>query len=179
MYNKAGDFMKYIPYMYKKNIFDIPYERLKKENIKCLIFDLDNTLALIDEEECPVDTMKLIEELKTDFTVIIITNNTEKRVIPYQMVLGIDAIYLAMKPFTVGLRRVLRKYNLKKEEMVMIGDQLVTDIKSGIRFGIKTILVDPLGKKDLKITNFNRFIENRMIKRYSKENLLERGRYYE
>lgn len=179
MYNKAGDFMKYIPYMYKKNIFDIPYERLKKENIKCLIFDLDNTLALINEEECPADTMKLIEELKKDFTVLIITNNTKKRVIPYQMVLGIDAIYLAMKPFTVGLRRVLRKYNLKKEEMVMIGDQLVTDIKSGIRFGIKTILVDPLGKKDLKITNFNRFIENRMIKRYSEENLLERGRYYE
>ena len=43
-------------------------------------------------------------------------------------------------------------YNLKKEEMIIIGDQIVTDIISGKRFKIKTILVDPLGVKDLKIT---------------------------
>lgn len=39
--------MKYLPDMYKKNIFDINYDKLKKKGIKCLIFDLDNTLALI------------------------------------------------------------------------------------------------------------------------------------
>mgnify|MGYP006349104857 CR=1 FL=1 len=59
-------YLKYIPYIYKKTIFDIPYDKLKKENIKCLIFDLDNTLALIDERECPLKTMKLIEKLKKE-----------------------------------------------------------------------------------------------------------------
>lgn len=172
-------YLKYIPYIYKKTIFDIPYDKLKKENIKCLIFDLDNTLALIDERECPLKTVKLIEKLKKEFTVLIITNNTRKRIIPYQMTLGVDAIYLAMKPFTRGLRKVQKKYGFQKSEMIMIGDQLVTDIKSGVRFGIKTILVDPLGRKDLKITSFNRFIENQKISKYKKENLFERGRYYE
>ena len=124
-------------------------------------------------------TMKLIEKLKKKFTVLIITNNTRKRIIPYQMTLGVDAIYLAMKPFTRGLRKVQKKYGFQKSEMIMIGDQLVTDIKSGVKFGIKTILVDPLGKKDLKITSFNRFIENQKISKYKKENLFERGRYYE
>ena len=37
--------MKYLPDIYKKNIFDINYNKLKKKDIKCLIFDLDNTLA--------------------------------------------------------------------------------------------------------------------------------------
>ena len=95
------------------------------------------------------------------------------------MTLGVDDIYLAMKPFTRGLRKVQKKYGFQKSEMIMIGDQLVTDIKSGVKFGIKTILVDPLGKKDLKITSFNRFIENQKISKYKKENLFERGRYYE
>ena len=36
--------------------------------------------------------------------------------------------------------------------MVIIGDQIVTDIFSGNRFRIKSILVDPLGEKDMKIT---------------------------
>lgn len=107
-------YLKYIPCIYKKTIFDIPYDKLKKENIKCLIFDLDNTLALIDERECPLKTMKLIEKLKKEFTVLIITNNTRKRIIPYQMTLGVDAIYLAMKPFTRGLRKVQKKYGFQK-----------------------------------------------------------------
>jgi hypothetical protein len=63
--------------------------------------------------------------------------------------------------------------------MVMIGDQLVTDVYAGTRFGIKTILVDPLADKDLWITKFNRIKENRKLRKYSKKNLFERGKYYE
>ena len=62
--------------------------------------------------------------------------------------------------------------------MVMIGDQIVTDILSGNKFKIMTILVDPLGKKDLKITGLNRAIETKIIKYYNKRGLFERGKYY-
>ena len=37
---------KYIPDMYKLNIFNINYELLKEKGIKCLLFDLDNTILL-------------------------------------------------------------------------------------------------------------------------------------
>ena len=40
--------------------------------------------------------------------------------------------------------------------MAIIGDQLVTDIYAGTRYGIITVLVDPLGEKDLWVTKFNR-----------------------
>ena len=63
--------------------------------------------------------------------------------------------------------------------MVMIGDQLVTDIASANKFRIKSILVDPLGKKDMKVTFFNRMYENMIIKRYMKKGVFERGKYYE
>ena len=84
-----------------------------------------------------------------------------------------------MKPSTRGLRKIKRDYKLKKREMVMIGDQLVTDVLSGRNFKIMTILVDPLGKKDLKITGLNRAIEDKIIKKYMKKGIFERGRYYE
>ena len=58
----------YKPTMYKKNIFEIDYEQLKKKGIRCLVFDLDNTLGLIDEEKCPKEAKKLLKKLKKDFT---------------------------------------------------------------------------------------------------------------
>ena len=35
----------YVPNKYCQSIFTIDYDKLKEENIKCLLFDLDNTIA--------------------------------------------------------------------------------------------------------------------------------------
>ena len=160
-------------------LFRSNYKELKTEGIKCLIFDLDNTLGLISHKNCPDDTKELINKLKKDFIVIIISNNTRKRLKPYLEELGIDGVAWSMKPSIKGLIRVKAKYKLKKKEMCIIGDQIVTDVLAGNRYHIKTILVDPLGEKDLKITGLNRKIESRIVKHYEKRGIFERGKYYE
>ena len=170
---------KFKPTMYRKNIFEIDYKKLKELGITCLVFDLDNTLGLISEKECPRKTKKLIKELQEDFLVLISSNNTGERLKPYLEDLGIGGVAWSMKPSTRGLRKIKKDYKLKKKEMVMIGDQMVTDVFAGNRFRIMTILVDPLGEKDLKITGLNRKIESAIIKHYVKRNVFERGRYYE
>ena len=144
------------PTMYRKDIFDIDYEKLKKKGIKCLVFDLDNTLGLLDHERCPLKTKKLIKRLQKDFLIFIASNNN-----------------------TRGLRKIQKDYHVKKKEMVMIGDQIVTDVLAGKRFHIMTILVDPLGKKDLKITGLNRYWEDKIIRRYEKRGEFKRGSYYD
>ncbi len=167
------------PKMYKKNIHEINYDKLKEQGITCLIFDLDNTLGLISHKRCPDKTKKLIQKLKKDFLVLISSNNTKRRLKPYLEELGIDGIAWSMKPSIKGLVYAKGKYHLKKKEMCIIGDQIVTDILAGNRFHIKTILVDPLGEKDLKITGLNRKIEGFIVKKYEKRGLFERGNYYE
>lgn len=166
------------PDMYKKDIFEIDYQKLKDKGIKCLIFDLDNTLGLLEHERCPAKTKKLLKGLQKDFLILISSNNTKKRIKPYLKDLGIGGVAFSLKPLTRGLRKIKRDYGLKKKEMVMIGDQIVTDILSGNKFKIMTVLVDPLGKKDLKITGLNRAIEAKIIKYYNKRGLFERGKYY-
>lgn len=166
------------PNMYKKNIFEIDYNKLKEQGITCLIFDLDNTLGLIEHEKCPLTTKKLLKELQKDFLILISSNNTKKRIAPYLKDLGIGGVAFSLKPSTKGLRKIKKHYNLNKKEMVMIGDQIVTDILSGNRYKIMTILVDPLGEKDLRITGLNRKIEARIIKYYKKRGMFERGKYY-
>ena len=54
------------PKIYKKNIQDINYDKLKELGVKCLIFDLDNTLGLMSHKKCPEETKVLIEKLKKE-----------------------------------------------------------------------------------------------------------------
>ena len=169
----------YKPTMYKKNIFDINYDKLKKDGAKCLVFDLDNTLGLIDEEKCPKEAKKLLKKLKKDFTIYISSNNTRKRILPYIEDLEIEGESFSLKPLPKGLIRIRKRCGFKKSEMVMIADQMVTDILSGNLYGVKTILVDPLGVKDLKITGLNRKIENFIVKNYGKKGIFKKGSYYE
>lgn len=166
------------PNIYKKTIFDINYNLLKEKGIKCIVFDLDNTLGLISHKSCPDETKELIQKLKKDFIIVINSNNTKKRLKPYLDELGIDGVAWGLKPSVRGLLIIKHKYKLHKKEMCIIGDQIVTDVLAGKRFHIKTILVDPMGEKDLKITGLNRNIERKIVKHYEKRGIFERGKYY-
>ena len=166
------------PTIYNKDIFSINYDKLKEKGITCLVFDLDNTLGLIDNKKCPRKTKKLLKDLKKDFLILISSNNTKKRLKPYLKDLGVGGVAWSMKPSTRGLRKIKHNYHLKKNEMCMIGDQIVTDVLAGNRFRIMTVLVDPLGDADLKITGLNRKIEAKIIKKYTKAGIFERGKYY-
>lgn len=167
------------PTMYRKDIFEIDYQKLKEKGITCLIFDLDNTLGMIDQKKCPAKVKKLLRRLQKDFLILINSNNTRSRLTPYLNELGVGGYSFALKPSTRNLAKIKKIYNLKKKEMVMIGDQIVTDILSGNKFKIMTILVDPLGEKDLKITGLNRQVEAKIVRYYQKRGVFERGKYYE
>ena len=169
---------KYIPDIYQRTITDIDYGRLKELGIKCLIFDLDNTIALIDENSISTSTKKLFEKLRKDFVITIVSNNFEKRISSICNPINTPYVSFAMKPFGFGFKKIQRDFNLKKEEMCIIGDQLMTDILGGNRFGIYTVLVDPMAQKDLKVTSINRRIEREKIKKLTKMKILERGKYY-
>ena len=97
----------------------------------------------------------------------------------YADTLSCDFVANAMKPLSRGYRKIRKKYGFQKEEMCMIGDQLVTDIYGGNRYHMFTILVDPLGTKDLKITSLNRFIERKILKKYEQKEIMKKGVYYE
>ena len=170
--------MKFYPNSYQKDIYNIDYNKLKEKSITCLIFDLDNTIALIDQHIITNKTKLFIKKLSKDFKIIIISNNFKSRVKSYANVLNCDYVANARKPLSKGFRIISKRYRLKPEEMCMIGDQLVTDIYGGNRYGTYTILVDPMAKKDLKITSLNRYIERKILKYYEKNNIMKKGVYY-
>ena len=67
------------PYEYVESVFTIDYKKLYELGFRGIIFDLDNTLALIDDKNCPDKVKKLVKKLKKDFKVLIISNNTNSK----------------------------------------------------------------------------------------------------
>ena len=82
--------------------------------------------------------------------------------------LDIDYVYLAMKPLPFKFRKVIKNNNLNKEEVAIVGDQLLTDIKGGNRVGITTILIKPISEYDAIFTRFNRLREKRIMKKINR-----------
>lgn len=169
----------YVPDMYVKDIYSINYEKLKKQGIKCLLFDLDNTLVEPHTKMPHKKLYSFFERLKKDFKVIIFSNSRKKRLLPFKEKLDVEVNYSSMKPLPFSFYKILKKYQLKKEEVVLIGDQLLTDVIGGNRVGIKTVLTQPITEKDLWITKINRYRENKKFEKLLKQGLLEKGKYYD
>ena len=169
-----------IPDMYQKSIYSINYEKLYNCGIRCLLFDLDNTCVPYVEKVPSKKLIDLFDYLKDmGFKVILFSNATKKRLEVFKNTLVVDCSYSSRKPSKRKFLKVLKMYNFDLSEVAIIGDQLFTDILGGNRVGIKTILVNPMSKKDMPLTFIFRILERGQFKKFKKRGILKLGEYYE
>ena len=160
------------PDFYFDSIFQIPYERLYKQGIRCLVYDIDNTLAGYDDKHPPLKTASLINRLHgMGFKVGLLSNNNARRLQTFNEFMQLPGASLAAKPFTPALKRIMKEMGVGPDETAIIGDQLLADIWCGKRAGITTILVKPLTEKEVITVRLKRGLERRMLKRYLKDHV--------
>ncbi len=165
---------QFLPNQHVKSILDIQPGVLKEKGIKGVITDLDNTLVEWDRPLATPRVIEWFEKMKQhNIKVTIVSNNDENRVKAFSDPLQIPFVYRARKPLTHAFLRAAKQMDLKKEETVVIGDQLLTDIFGGNRSGFKTILVVPVSQTDGLATQFNRFVERRMLNWFRKKGMLQ------
>lgn len=170
----------YKPDMYQKDIYTIDYKKLKSFGIKCLLFDLDNTIVPTYVKKPSRKIKDFIERLKDiGFKVIIYSNAGKKRLAPFKKILEVDCSASSKKRTLKKLKRILREYKYSESEIAIIGDQFMTDIYGGNRMGIFTVLIDPISNRELIWTKFNRIIEKTKIKKLERKDLFKKGVYYE
>lgn len=168
-------YKKFIPTWHTDKIFSISIEFLRKNDIKYIISDLDNTLDAFDilsPSKNVYEFKNLLDE--NDIKLIIISNNHSDRVKNYAKSLGVDCLFSAHKPFKKRLTNFLKVHKIDKKDAIMIGDQTVTDILCANRSKIRSVLVDKLVERDQPTTKFNRFFDKRIRKRLSNKGLLKR-----
>lgn len=109
---------------------DVTPTLLKKEHVKLLLCDLDNTLRLHSEKEPADELADWVEDLKNaGVKIIIISNNGRKKMMQkFCEPLGIDCVWWAKKPVSTKLTEAMEKHSVKPEETVMLGDKWSTDV---------------------------------------------------
>jgi HAD superfamily phosphatase (TIGR01668 family) len=158
-------YLRCIPKKSYLDVFSIDYDSLSKLGIKYLFFDLDNTLVANKVKLMSEEIKTLFFNLKTNFKVIIASNNNIKRV---KLFASTSCEFLARchKPFIRVIKRYQRINNISSSEVAFIGDQLYTDINVGSKCGFYTILVKPIAKSsDAFSTKISRSIASSVIKK--------------
>lgn len=173
--------MNYLyPDMYQKSIYTIDYDKLKERNIKCILFDLDNTCVPYVDKRPTKKLKNFFNELEEKgFKVIIFSNSPKSRLEVFKKELNVDCCYSAKKPSKKKFYKTLELYKYDVSEAAIIGDQMMTDILGGNRVGITTILVNPMSEEDMPFTKVNRFIERKAINKMTKKDIFKVGRYYD
>ena len=175
----------YVPDIYQKNIYEINYKKLKEKGIKCILFDLDNTLIkpvafAKDLKEISEDTIKLFSKLKKmGFKVIVFSNGFPGKTKKFGILSDTEVRYRMKKPSIKGFEEIMETYRYKQNELIIIGDQIITDIKGGNDAGITTALIKPICKHDSIFTKVNRLKEKKVMKKLSKQDVFRVGKYYE
>lgn len=168
-----------IPNCYVKDVYDISYKELYKRGYCNIIFDIDNTLLPVNDIKVHKKLIDLFNRLHSlNFNVCIVSNNKLERVLPVAKKLDVAYLEEAKKPNREAFDKALEILNGNVDDTIMVGDQMLSDIKGGNEYGLYTILVDPFDNKyDIK-TGTSRILQNMMIKKLERKNVFHRKNYY-
>jgi uncharacterized protein len=165
--------LHFIPDYHENTVYDIDFKALYQNGIRLLLIDLDNTLIPYDQSIPHQELHDFFEGLNTmGFETIIVSNNHKARIKLFANAVETPFIASAKKPLKRGFKKAIKlaKKSYKKEEICMIGDQIMTDVYGAKRLKLQVVLVLPIKKKSEKwYTKVNRYLENRILRRIEKE----------
>ena len=113
-----------------KQFEDVSPEFLKKEGIRLLLCDLDNTLRLHSEKEPADELAEWIEDCrKAGVKIVIISNNGRKKMMQkFCDPIDVPCVWWARKPMSIKLTEAMQEYGFKPSETAMLGDKWSTDV---------------------------------------------------
>ena len=163
--------LTFVPEYYFNVFSDATAEFLLSIGVKGIVLDVDNTLEPY-ENPLPGDHVKAwISTLRENgISAAIVSNNGGKRINLFNSELGLPVYYKAKKPFKRNVLNAMRDMGTVKENTILMGDQVFTDVWAAHNTGIRAILVPPINYKKDILTKFKRLLEKTILKKYKKQN---------
>ena len=146
---------------------ELSFDRVPSRCFVVLI-DLDNTLIHKTTHQINKQGVEWIKAFKAQKQgqVILISNNKHPDFHTLANWLEVPLIEYACKPISFHYRRILKQHGGDKSNMMVIGDQLLTDILGGKLQGFYTIYHKPLTSKDVGYNGLIRRLEKKWISDY-------------
>ncbi len=160
-------------FAHARSVYSVDDSFFEKYPIKALVVDLDNTLDSAYEKSPGKEAFELKRRLELrQITLIVISNNREKRVKAYCEKLGVPYLASAKKHRKGKIQKFLKKLGYETSELLFVGDQIFTDRIYVEKLHGRLILTEPLVRKDQFFTRFVRRLDSRVRKSWEKKGLL-------
>ncbi len=159
---------KWRPDAYYPDLSRLPLEDYHARGYRLILLDIDNTLTVHGEREKSEFASRQLERVRqSGLTPVILSNAKSERAAAMGRSLGVPAIGMAMKPGVRGIEKAVEENGVTKDEILLCGDQIFTDVWAGRKAGIGSILVRPHRTKgEPPQIRVKRIMENWLLKRF-------------
>lgn len=140
-----------------KNLLDVPISFFVNLGVKAVVSDLDRTLAVglhPEPDERVIEFKNQLEEHGIEF--MICSNFPGRHAGDYARKLGVKFLGNAQKFRAGKVRKLLKKNQLKVEDCIFIGDQVIMDVCYTNLLGGRLMLTEPIPENDIKIVQIYR-----------------------
>ena len=161
--------LRFVP-EYRFDTFDMANaEFLSSIGIKGVILDIDNTLEPYENALPGEHVVSWLNSLwNVGIKTAIVSNNNRDRVEKFNAELKMPAYAQGGKPFKRNLLRAMSDMGTGKDNTLLMGDQIFTDVWAAHNAGIRAILVPPIKDKTDLLTRFKRLLEKPVLKKYDR-----------
>lgn len=158
------------------NVTDISIELLKSLEADAILLDVDNTLAS-PTSKIPYDgVQEWIDNVKAEgIAIVICSNNYKKRVKPFSDSVGLDCVAMSLKPSPFGFNRAKKLLREKPSSVLVVGDQIYTDILGANLAGMKSVLLTPRSEEHGASIYIRRKMETNIRKKLK---IMDKGEIY-
>ena len=162
-------FERFFPDAYMDSTYVIDFEKLYKEGIRGVIFDIDNTLVPYGApaDERAIRLFARLRSIGLDYCLI--SNNQLPRVKPFADAVQAKFVEDAHKPSRKNYLKAMKLMHVDLDSCIFVGDQIFTDVYGAKRCGMRTILVKPLHPKEEIQIVLKRYLEKIVLYFYQKE----------
>jgi len=148
------------------SITRISLDSLRREGIRGIVVDLDNTLVGWRHLEPSPEVADWVRQaLASGYAMAIVSNNVRAWVSSVASMLGVVTfVHQALKPLPFGIFRAVKQLRVPRGEIVVIGDQLFADVLGAKLLGIRAILTEPIVTHEHRAMAFVRSAERFMLR---------------
>lgn len=159
------------------SITSITVEWLRGQQIERIILDVDNTLLPRDEVQPSEHVLAWLASVrKVGVEIVLLSNNGGGRLQNISAAAQSEAVSWAAKPLPWGFKRALKKFDKQQGKVLVIGDQLLTDVLGAKRMGFKVLWVRSLQGNEFMVTKITRQIEKILVRKLNVQGLLPEER---
>ena len=152
------------PLRWVATVMDISQDELWNQGYRAIIIDLDNTLVGYRRMEPVAEVIAWVRSAQEHgFALAIVSNNVRAWVSSVATFLGIVTyVPAALKPLPFGLFRAVQRLRVPRNETIVVGDQLFTDVLGARLLGLAAILTDPIVREHPAMSAV-RWLERKML----------------